>query len=195
MQTIIIPEINPSGRNLSIDRFFTWKIDFEFLMSKADRELEKIYSEGIYYFPQNVINFSITLDGLCDYVWHTIIKYDRNHVWKTNEKSYKEWLVKQHLYLSVFVDLSNNFKHFDRSKPNICLRGLASMFFQEDSPYLDDIDEENNVIRFDGTQKGKPVKLIYSPRVSITKERYSLPFRSVAHGALKWWKDYYASII
>lgn len=190
MHLIVIPENVNSENTLTIQKFVPWKIDFSFLMAKATGDLDRIYSENIARFMENIMNFSITVDSMVDCIWHTVLKPKGDTGFK-NETKYKAWLVNQHLYPSIFADFSNTLKHFDRNTPNQTGQGLGIMLFRDDSPELQDADELENVIRCDVMRDGIPDKMILSPRIIINEKRESLPFLPIAKRTLVWWQEHF----
>ena len=107
----------PSVRPLTARKVFAWTFDFEFLMEKANHELELSMSYPNFFFP-NAMNFSVTIHAIADHLWH--LEAIRDPQWENTQSKFVEWIKTKSDCISLFIDISNTYKHSDRNRKIFC---------------------------------------------------------------------------
>jgi len=147
-------------------------------MQKASHELELSMTEGADFLLQNALNFSVTVHAIADHLWYA--GAIRNVQWRGNYAQFLEWLKTQNDCIAFFIDLSNTYKHSERTRPNRFANFLQNMTFPEDWVASRPPEElRNRLVRSDNVSLW--------PVLTKTGGRL-IYYRYAAEAALYWWR-------
>jgi hypothetical protein len=178
---------SPSGASVTVitaQKIFAWTFDFEFLMQKANHELELSMSEGRDLFFANAMNFAVTIHAISDYLWH--VKAIHDGQWANKQNKFVEWIKTQNDCIAVFIDIFNTYNHTVRREINMFADRLG--LYHEDSvrhsPLLEDL--KNRIF-----QNGSSGDVFWPVLTTITGRL--IYYRYAAEYALHWWRVYHGT--
>ena len=177
---------SPSHPPLTAQRVFaSWSFDFDFLMWKAQCELElSMKVTDARCFLLHALNFAVTIHAIADHLYYSGAK--RN--WP-NKGQYFEWIKQQQPYgdcIGIFIDISNTYKHSKRDNPNRFIEYFELMRFPEEwvascSP----VELTNRLFDDTGTSLW--------PALTPPGTR-SIYYHYAAEAALHWWRKNYSAL-
>jgi hypothetical protein len=83
----------PPAPILTAQKVFAWNFDFEFLMNKADHELNLSLTDGTNSFFPHAMNFAVTIHAIADHLWH--IKEIHHSQWVGCQSNFVNWVKTQ----------------------------------------------------------------------------------------------------
>jgi hypothetical protein len=160
--------------------FASWPFDFEFLICKANCELElSMKAVDRQIFLLHALNFSVTIHAIADHVYHSGAK----RKWPQQEK-YFAWIKAQQPFgdcIGIFIDISNTYKHSDRTHPNRFIDYFELMEFPDDWVESRVPEELRNRMNDDTGASLWPVL--------TTPGQRPIYYHYAAEGALSWWQQ------
>lgn len=155
--------------------------DLQWLLTKAERELQRAMSSH-FDFTMDAANFSVTIAHAAD--WAFALKPAKfSSFQKIGDVI--QWVQSQCFQAALFFDISNEFKHADRSRPSATTAQLLLKFETVAAGF-------NVASRADGkrifTSDSKGRTWIFTPVIKCQDGSEHL-FKDCADEALRWWKS------
>jgi hypothetical protein len=172
-------------RVLTAHTVFDWSFNFEFLVDKAAYELGLSLAEGPDFFYWHAMNFAVSIHAIADHLWW--VKAIDDAQWSKHQPNFVNWVITQNDCIAAFLDISNTYKHSNRTTRN---KVTGTLILHPDNVVIknsnppDELELRNCVI-----QKGQLKEAIYWP-VITTKAGRLIYYRYAAEWALHWWRKY-----
>lgn len=155
--------------------------DVPWLLRKAERELDRAM-EGVLHFMENACNFSVTIAHAAD--WAYALKIPSvSHC--TSLSDVINWVHQQSPQTALFFDISNEYKHADRtrrSKTTLVLEQSGTIYPPGSNPSL--VQDGRRLIST--SDKGYTIEI--EPTIKDTAGN-AHNFKDCADEAIRWWRS------
>ena len=101
--------------------------DDQALLSKAERELDRLRTTRGMEATDHMFNFAVTLAAVCDWTFH--LRLSNLPRWSgRNEQNFTHWLRNNCADAFVFIDVANEYKHANRNSPSTLAEKMMMSF-------------------------------------------------------------------
>lgn len=159
--------------------------DDQFLLSKAERELDRLRATRfIMVATDHMFNFAVTLAAVCDWTFH--LHLSRLPRWSgKKEHNFTHWLRNNCEDAFVFIDIANEYKHANRKTPSTLAEKMMLSFID-----LGDHPERRSQVDLSKGWIQKMSSKDWYLYPSIKFNGKTEHFYDPAQRAIAWWRSF-----
>lgn len=180
MQNSSVPPNSPS-----VQKMFNGNYNMQWLIDKAEYELRLSFEDFIHH-TENIANLSVTLAHLCDWALAFKPSIFAECMGMQDIRDIARIECPKALF---FVDISNEYKHADRSRSSELVKGVYEYFQIVDKNIINGIEDKISNKGVIINKTGNEDRFVLIKPVIIDTENVEYLFWDCAIEVICWWRS------